>query len=137
MAARGARGLIRGYQLTLSAFLGRQCRHLPSCSSYADEAIARHGLWAGGWMGVARICRCHPWGSSGLDFVPANPPAGADWRRPWSYGCWRGTNPIAPERKAAPGEASAAAEGSGDAVPPAGPGQPAPTSNAAAAASNA
>ena len=40
--------------------IGRQCRYLPTCSHYADEAIARHGLWAGGWMGVARVCRCHP-----------------------------------------------------------------------------
>ena len=44
--------------------IGRQCRHLPSCSEYTDEAISRHGLWAGGWMGVARICRCGPFGTS-------------------------------------------------------------------------
>ena len=38
--------------------------------------INRFGLWAGGWMTLARILRCHPWGTSGLDFVPAEPPAG-------------------------------------------------------------
>ena len=50
--------------------VGRQCRHLPSCSEYTDEAIQRHGFWPGGWMGVARICRCGPFGTSGLDLVP-------------------------------------------------------------------
>src|SRR5688500_16684251 len=57
MARRGAHWLIRAYQLTLSALMGRQCRHWPSCSDYMDEAIGRHGLWAGGWMGFARVCR--------------------------------------------------------------------------------
>jgi len=46
---------IRGYQLSLSGLMGRQCRHLPSCSEYTDEAILLHGLWAGGWMGVANL----------------------------------------------------------------------------------
>ncbi len=48
---RAAHALIRFYQLTLSSLVGRQCRYLPSCSSYTDEAIQRHGLWAGSWMG--------------------------------------------------------------------------------------
>ena len=77
---RAAHGLIRFYQLTFSSLLGRQCRYLPTCSAYADEAIQRHGLWAGGWMGAARICRCHPWGAAGFDPPPASPPAGASWR---------------------------------------------------------
>lgn len=42
--------LVRLYQLTLSGFVGNHCRHMPTCSEYAYEAIARHGLWAGGWM---------------------------------------------------------------------------------------
>ena len=62
--------LIRFYQLTFSALLGRRCRYLPTCSAYADEAIRRHGLWAGGWMATARICRCHPWGGAGYDPPP-------------------------------------------------------------------
>ena len=41
-----AHGAIRFYQLTISSVVGRQCRHAPTCSSYTDEAIARHGLWA-------------------------------------------------------------------------------------------
>lgn len=84
-----ARAAIRLYQLTLSGLIGRQCRHLPTCSDYADEAIARHGLWPGGWMGAARICRCHPWGTAGLDPVPATVPAAARWYAPWRYGLWR------------------------------------------------
>ena len=64
-------GLVALYRLTLSPLLGPRCRHLPTCSDYADEAIGRFGLWAGGWMALARILRCQPWGTSGLDFVPA------------------------------------------------------------------
>lgn len=95
--ARGvARLAIRGYQLSLSGLAGRSCRHLPSCSDYASEAIGRHGLWAGGWMGLARICRCGPGGTSGLDFVCEELPAGSAWLAPWRYGRWRGTNETPP-----------------------------------------
>ena len=87
-----AHGAIRAYQLTLSGLVGRHCRHLPSCSEYADEAIARHGLWAGGWMGLARICRCGPGGTAGLDLVPESLPGTSAWYKPWSYGRWRGVN---------------------------------------------
>src|SRR6478609_7914482 len=70
----------------------RARRHLPPCSAYADEAIGRFGLWAGGWMTLARLCRCHPFGTSGLDFVPAAVPDRARWYLPWRFGRWRGTN---------------------------------------------
>ncbi|MFY9970524.1 MAG: membrane protein insertion efficiency factor YidD [Roseiarcus sp.] len=86
---RAAHAAIRVYQLTLSSLIGRECRYLPSCSAYADEAIQRHGLWAGSWMGVARICRCHPWGGSGYDPPPEALPLAAGWARPWRYGRWR------------------------------------------------
>ncbi len=89
---RAAHGAIRFYQLTLSAILGRRCRYLPTCSEYADEAICRHGVWAGGWMGLARICRCHPFGGSGYDPPPAASPRGATWLTPWRYGAWRTPN---------------------------------------------
>ena len=88
---RAARGAIRSYQLTLSGLVGRQCRHLPTCSDYTDEAIARHGFWAGGWMGAARLCRCHPFGTSGFDPVP-EVPGTARWYAPWRYGLWRRTS---------------------------------------------
>lgn len=86
-----ARGLILVYRYSLSAFIGRTCRHLPTCSDYADEAIGRFGLWAGGWMSLARIIRCHPYGTHGVDFVPAALASGARWYLPWRYGRWRGT----------------------------------------------
>ncbi|GJD57197.1 membrane protein insertion efficiency factor YidD [Methylobacterium dankookense] len=82
---------IRFYQLTLSSLVGRQCRHWPSCSEYTDTAITRHGLWPGGWMGLARICRCGPFGTHGIDLVPDAVPPRASWYRPWAYGRWRGT----------------------------------------------
>jgi len=62
--------LIRLYQLTLSAFIGRSCRHLPTCSEYAMEAIRIHGAWAGFWLGFWRVLRCHPLGTHGHDPVP-------------------------------------------------------------------
>ena len=86
---RIAHGLIRGYQLTLSSFLGRHCRYLPTCSDYTDEAIALHGVWAGGWIGLARICRCRPFGGSGFDPCPRRLPPNSAWYRPWRYGRWR------------------------------------------------
>ena len=89
-------GLVTLYRLTLSPLLGPRCRHLPTCSDYANEAIGRFGLWAGGWMALARILRCHPWGTSGLDFVPAELPARAHWFLPWRYGRWRGANEAPP-----------------------------------------
>ena len=65
------RGLIRGYQLLISPVLGPSCRYLPTCSDYAAEAILRHGALGGGWLALKRLSRCHPWGGSGYDPVPA------------------------------------------------------------------
>lgn len=70
VVARLLLGLIRAYQLTFSAFVGRTCRHLPTCSDYTAEAIRRHGAWAGFWLGFWRFARCHPWGTHGFDPVP-------------------------------------------------------------------
>lgn len=63
-------GLIRGYKLTLSPWLGGACRYLPTCSDYAAEAVRRHGAVRGSWLAVRRLARCHPLGSHGLDPVP-------------------------------------------------------------------
>ena len=79
--------LVRLYQLTLSGFVGNSCRHLPTCSEYAHEAIARHGLWAGGWMGLFRILRCGPFGTHGIDRVPEALAGHYVWFMPWRY--WR------------------------------------------------
>lgn len=89
---RAAHVLIRAYQLSLSMLVGRWCRHWPSCSAYTDEAIQRYGLWRGGWMGAARICRCTPLGTSGIDILCEEIPARARWYLPWRYGRWRGVN---------------------------------------------
>lgn len=62
--------LIKGYRLTLSPFVGGQCRFHPTCSHYTEEAIHRHGPLRGSWLGVRRIARCHPWNEGGIDPVP-------------------------------------------------------------------
>src|SRR5687767_652828 len=92
LPALAGRALIRSYRYTLSPLIGFHCRHLPTCSEYSEEAIGRFGLWAGGWMTLARLCRCHPLGSSGLDFVPEAIPPRAAWWLPWRYGRWRGNH---------------------------------------------
>jgi putative membrane protein insertion efficiency factor len=86
------RGLVKLYRLTLSPLIGFHCRHLPTCSEYSDQALDRFGLWAGGWMTLARLSRCHPLGTSGLDLVPDSLPPRARWYLPWRYGRWRGVN---------------------------------------------
>jgi uncharacterized protein len=88
---RTGQGLIWAYRVSLSPLAGMHCRHLPSCSEYANDAVARFGLWAGAWMTLARLSRCHPFGTSGLDLVPATFPARAHWYLPWRYGRWLGT----------------------------------------------
>ena len=86
------RGLIWLYRHSFSALVGSNCRHLPTCSQYGDEAIGRFGLWAGGWMTLARLIRCNPFGTSGIDNVPLAAPLGARWYLPWRYALWRGVN---------------------------------------------
>lgn len=64
-----ALALIRLYQIVLSPFFRGACRHHPSCSQYAHEAIARHGA-RGAWMATKRLLRCQPFGTHGYDPVP-------------------------------------------------------------------
>ncbi|MFP6731767.1 MAG: membrane protein insertion efficiency factor YidD [Alphaproteobacteria bacterium] len=74
LAARLLSGAIRLYQLAISPYLAMSCRFQPTCSGYAREAIARHGAITGGVLTLRRIGRCHPWGGSGYDPVPAHEP---------------------------------------------------------------
>ena len=65
--------LVRLYRYAISPWLGSNCRYDPTCSSYAIEALQKHGVLKGGWLAARRIARCHPWGGSGYDPVPADP----------------------------------------------------------------
>jgi putative membrane protein insertion efficiency factor len=67
-------GLVKGYRLLLSPWLGSACRFAPTCSVYSLEALERHGAAAGTYLTVARIARCHPWCEGGLDPVPTDRP---------------------------------------------------------------
>jgi hypothetical protein len=60
---------VRGYRRITD---GRPspCRFVPSCSTYALEALEQHGAGRGTWLTIRRLLRCHPWGGHGLDPVP-------------------------------------------------------------------
>jgi len=62
--------LIKAYQRVVSPFTPPVCRFYPSCSTYAADAIARHGPWKGGYLAVRRLLRCHPLHPGGYDPVP-------------------------------------------------------------------
>lgn len=62
--------LIRFYKLAISPYQPGQCRYDPTCSVFAAEAIKEHGAFAGSWLAVRRIGRCHPGRSRGYDPVP-------------------------------------------------------------------
>jgi putative membrane protein insertion efficiency factor len=69
-AARLVLGLIAAYQRFISPLLGSRCRFYPTCSAYCHEAVTRFGLWRGGWLGLRRTARCHPFNRGGFDPVP-------------------------------------------------------------------
>ena len=64
------RAIVRGYRYLISPMLASSCRFHPSCSEYADEALAQHGALHGGWLAARRLCRCGPWHPGGFDPVP-------------------------------------------------------------------
>ena len=63
-------GLVRGYRLLLSPWLGSSCRFTPTCSVYSIQALEQHGAAAGTYLTLSRIGRCHPWCQGGHDPVP-------------------------------------------------------------------
>ena len=70
-------GLVRGYRLVLSPWVGQSCRFTPTCSAYAIQALERHGAIVGTGLAGWRILRCNPWCHGGCDEVPDNMP----WNR--------------------------------------------------------
>jgi putative membrane protein insertion efficiency factor len=62
--------VVRGYQLAIRPLLPPTCRFVPGCSDYVCEALERHGALRGGWLGVRRLARCHPWNPGGYDPPP-------------------------------------------------------------------
>jgi len=69
-------GLVRGYRLLLSPWLGSSCRFEPTCSAYSLQALEQHGAAAGSYLTVRRLARCHPWCEGGHDPVPQELPRG-------------------------------------------------------------
>jgi len=62
--------LLRFYKRFISPLLPSACRFEPTCSVYMYQAIEKYGVFKGGWMGIKRIARCHPFHPGGYDPVP-------------------------------------------------------------------
>ena len=67
-------GVVKGYRLFLSPWLGSSCRFEPPCSVYSLQALEQHGAAAGSYLTVRRLVRCHPWCDGGHDPVPQQLP---------------------------------------------------------------
>ena len=67
-------GLVRGYRLLLSPWLGSACRFEPTCSVYALQALEKYGATGGSYLTIRRLARCHPWCDGGHDPVPQQKP---------------------------------------------------------------
>ena len=76
------------YRYGISPFTSASCRHLPTCSEYADTSMKRFGGYKGGILAFSRLMRCHPFGSHGLDPVPEQ--LGDYGIKFWKYGRWTG-----------------------------------------------
>ena len=74
MMRRLLMGLVRGYWLLLSPWLGSACRFEPTCSAYSLQALEQYGAAAGSYLTVRRLARCHPWCVGGMDPVPTETP---------------------------------------------------------------
>ncbi|MFZ1109796.1 MAG: membrane protein insertion efficiency factor YidD [Rhodomicrobium sp.] len=73
------------YRTAISPLLGPRCRHLPTCSQYALDAIDLNGAWIGCWLSLGRIARCHPFGTHGYDPAPDLTRAGIPFWAVWRY----------------------------------------------------
>jgi putative membrane protein insertion efficiency factor len=69
-AATLLKGCVHAYRYTLRGIIGSHCRHYPSCSDYALEALDEHGALRGAGLTARRILRCNPWHPGGYDPVP-------------------------------------------------------------------
>jgi len=67
-------GIVKGYRLFLSPWLGSACRFEPTCSIYAIDALKQHGAGVGSYLTLRRIGRCQPWCKGGHDPVPEQAP---------------------------------------------------------------
>ena len=73
-SARILMGIVKGYRLFFSAWLGGNCRFIPSCSAYSLQALETFGAGAGTYLTLRRLARCHPWCEGGEDPVPEHAP---------------------------------------------------------------
>jgi uncharacterized protein len=92
-ASKAANTILKGavklpvyvYRYGISPLIGPRCRHLPTCSQYALDAIDVNGVWIGCWLALGRIGRCHPFGTDGYDPAPDLRRAGIPFWAVWRY----------------------------------------------------
>ena len=72
-------GLIIFYRKCISPLLPSSCIYYPTCSAYMFEAIQKHGVIKGIFLGTKRLLRCVPWREGGFDPVPDNPKGDMKW----------------------------------------------------------
>lgn len=73
-ATKLAKAPIHGYRRFISPLKPPTCRFYPTCSAYGLEALDKHGVLAGSWLTIKRICKCHPFHPGGIDYVPEPKP---------------------------------------------------------------